>query len=322
MIRMYRAGLAPDGEHIVWELPPPRMVAEEDCALILSEFSRLEDAPADRIMRFAKAYGPLPICIHGRITGYHGCCTLPEAQPNQVPEELKYFARFSKFYVAPVEAWRRYAKFAKAWMSVFASGPQKKSAWCDLMTADGRDVGAWNTKRCGLGHFESITFDEKVLSFSFLPAWQEAKDFYGYRPERVWANEQEDEEMLSRPSLALPPDGLENEKAREEMAVKWAACILERMMLYGDVRIVPGVSNGEIRLTVRYEGLVGALAIGMLGSRGVYVCSYCGRPFALPSGRKRPQSGRNIYCPVCGEKAKYKMRDRKWRNAGEKAKEA
>jgi len=330
-IRMYRAGLAPDGEHIVWESPLPRLVGEEDCLHILSEFSRLEDAPADRIMRFAKAYGPLPICVHGRITGYHGCCTLPEAQPDQVPDELKHLACFSKFYVAPVEAWHRYARFAKAWMDVFIKGSQESSAWRDLMTADGRDVNAWDTKRCGLGHFEGLTFNDKkkVFSFLFLPAWQEAKDLYGYRPgwERVWVNEQEPEGegILSLPSLSLPPDGLESlkdEKAREEMAIKWMACSLERMMLYGDVRIVPGVSGGGISLTVGYKGLVGALAIGMLGFRGVYICSYCGRPFALPAGRKKPQSGRNIYCPACGETAKYKMRCRKCRNAEEKAKEA
>jgi DNA-directed RNA polymerase subunit RPC12/RpoP len=313
MIRMYRVGLAPDGEHIVWEPPLPRLVGEEDCLHILLEFSRLEDAPADRIMRFARSYGPLPICVHGRITAYHGCCALPEAQPDQVPDGLKHLARLCKFYVAPVESWRRYARFAKAWIDVFIRGSQERSAWRDLMTVDGRDVNARKTIRCGLPHFECFSPPGEGLSFLFPPAWKEACAFYGCKPEV--GVEGAGEEVPSLPTIPILSNGLEalgrDEEARREAAIRWQACALDRMMQYGDVRIVPRVSGGEISLTVGYKGLVGALAVGMLGSRCVYICSYCGKPFALPEGRKKPQSGRNVYCPTCGEKARYKMRCRK-----------
>jgi DNA-directed RNA polymerase subunit RPC12/RpoP len=70
-------------------------------------------------------------------------------------------------------------------------------------------------------------------------------------------------------------------------------------------------------VTVGGGDLFGALTMQALmaasTTEGFYFCSGCSRPFATVGDRRRPQAGRNHYCPQCGTSAARRDASRRYR---------
>ncbi len=97
---------------------------------------------------------------------------------------------------------------------------------------------------------------------------------------------------------------------------------LSELLTLGGARPQAVVVGDRPAVTVGGGQLFGALTMQALmaasTTEGFYFCSGCGRPFAVVGDRRRPQAGRNHYCPACGTAAARRDASRRYRERQKK----
>jgi DNA-directed RNA polymerase subunit RPC12/RpoP len=83
-----------------------------------------------------------------------------------------------------------------------------------------------------------------------------------------------------------------------------------------------GLPQGNFTLSFSGDGVFGAIGLQLLQAitdNTLAICNGCGKPYSRP-GRK-PQKGRNNYCPNCGDTVASRIRVQNWRSKQNKGKE-
>jgi hypothetical protein len=288
-----------------WDRRPKPDVVVRPGPGLLEGFVKLGDAPEDRILAYARKWGPLWLCEHG----IHWRQCGPECYP-RIDRNAGEWWSWDREYL---EHWRALAREARAVVKVARALSNNKLP----------DVADWR----------DIPGQGERIQRIFLPLddhqWVDdlAERTHAYGVEA--GDDLEALELLDRELDA-------EERAREDYlsadeAYRWErepgagtveihrrllALVLEKWLWRGGV--LPAMYADGDHLSVRLGGygLLGALAIQLLfdvcRTDGLAVCTSCGTPF-LPL--RRPRSDRNTYCRDCGRRASVRDAAARYRQA-------
>lgn len=252
--------------------------ASPDC---LDAFIRLALVPEldfpDRVLQFARKWGPLYTCKHGMPSwhsGRPGCTergSLPGDEHLVGPDGVGWLWE-------PLEPWRRYSRqllaIERLAVDLQVARPGTPADW--------KDVEAGNAP------------------------WLTARQLH----ERYGAN-WESEDAITSPEFYAPgPDqtAVDIQKIVLEKAI-------EVWFHYGNIRPSAIWWPDEPALEVRIvgTGLVGALAIQLAAnlSDRVYICAGCTYPFRVPDDTRQPAFNKQKWCAQCGRHAQWKNYQRR-----------
>ena len=266
---------APDEE------PVRRANASTDC---IREFTELTDGPSEtfpqRVLNFAKAWGPLGICRHGKPSGHDpDCWPLGTFQGWDDEEGNPYWE--------PIEAWHRYSRQLDALLSVAVELQQGRP---------GRRED-WDTMNGAEPYRTDLYRSHGLRGLRDEP--RHGQPGMTSRPGRVEVT------YWAPPATAT---------SAEDQRL-WLALALDKWLIYGEVRPqshwLPTESSVGIRLA--YHGLPGVLAVQLAATltspRGLYRCVGCHRAFIPAPAKRRPRRGTRPWCgrsPDCDRAAQQR----------------
>lgn len=258
---------------------------------MLEGFVKLADAADEAILRYARQWGPLWLCRHGRYWQHDAL----ECRPVPLRDEV-WYTRWED-----LRSWRDLAREARATLRIArrlnAGGLGDPTDWrvipgryerMDAMFI-GWDELQWIDEHTERLH-EARMADEMLEQFQAaaidLRIQERSRPDY-LSPDNAWKWEVE-------------PGG-----ATVDIHERLLSMVLDKWVERGGVR--PSVFRQEGRRSIRLGGygLLGALAVQLVfdvcRTDGLAVCTSCGAPYLPP--KRRPRRDHNPYCPDCGLKA-------------------